>query len=123
MPLNIKNYSGFVTSVLVGGRFYPVTSESGSSTRLYIGASAGGFRGSVSGQEITIAGITTESRSSVAFGGNVNAGLDILLSDLFMLGFFGGYNLMGDFDEPIGGETNFSGAYAGASISLLFGGK
>ena len=38
-----------------------------------------------------------------------------------MIGVCGGYNFMGDFSEPLLGQTNLSGAEAGVSIGFVFG--
>jgi hypothetical protein len=119
----VNNYTAFVNSILVGGRIYPLVSHPKSSTRLYFGLAMGLCTDSETGQEIGFSGISVEDHSSTVFGSNINIGLDIQLSRLFMLGLNGGFNFMADFSEPIGGRKNYSSGYAGMSISLLFGGK
>ena len=46
-----------------------------------------------------------------------NAGLDFLMGSIFKLGLTAGYHLLGDFERPIGSETN----YSGPEYSLIFG--
>jgi len=59
--------------------------------------------------------------SGPAFGGQLGAGIDFILSPHFMAGIAGGYNIMADFEEPIGGSVNYGGPEFSIGLSYLFG--
>jgi len=81
----------------------------------------GPFVGQQEKTEEGVFGVIVESRSLTVFGGQVGAGVDFILSRHFMLGVGLGYNLMADFDEPIGGSKNYSGPEFSVGLSFLFG--
>lgn len=49
-------------------------------------------------------------------------GVDFVLGSHFMPGIALSYNLMSDFDKPIGGSKNYGGPEFSFGISYLFGG-
>ena len=110
-----------IGSILMGLKAYFPKSTYTSSLRPYARASVGVFTGS---QSSTDAGtsVTVESRSGTVFGGQVGAGADFILGRHFMTGFAICYNLMTDFNQPIGGSRNYSGPEFSFGFSFLFGG-
>jgi hypothetical protein len=110
-----------IASMLMGVKLYFLNSTLESSVRPYLKSSAGPLIGSQSSSEVG-ATILNESRTEFAFGGQLGAGIDFVTGRHFMMGFGLGYNLMTDFDEPIGGSRNYSGPEFGFEFSWLFGG-
>jgi outer membrane protein W len=105
-----------INSVLLGARFYPFVSLA--PFRPYVDVGVGPYIGVDDRKERDF---RWESTTTVlgSFGGHVGAGLDIEMGRHVMLGLHTGYNLMVDFEEPLGGEDNFSGVEFSAGISLL----
>lgn len=109
-----------VTNVLFGlKRYFPVSSY-GSSVRPFARAAVGPFVGQQTYTEVGLL-VATESRSEVTFGGQAAVGADFIVSRSIMLGLMLGYNLMADFDEPIGGSKNYSGPELSFGFSFLMG--
>ena len=110
-----------VGAVLLGLEKYVSGAQDGSSIRPYLGGAVGLYRGS---QSEVVAGLTSlvEARAESSFGGRLSAGVDFVLSRRFMTGVAVGYNLMSDFDRPIGGSVNYSGPQMSFDFSILLGG-
>ena len=111
-----------VLPFLVGMRYYLPKSTRREQFRPFLGIGAGTF---VGGQEITRTGfvVVVESRTEVAFGAEFEAGVGILLSRKVMATVALAYDLMTDFEHPIGGSSNYSGPQMTLGISLLMGGR
>lgn len=109
-----------VMPVMFGMRYYLPKSTYGEQFRPFLGAGAGMFFG---GQEITQTGTTvvTESRTEAAMGGELEAGVGILVSSKVMATVAFAYDLMTDFEDPIGGSSNYSGPQMTLGLSLLLG--
>jgi hypothetical protein len=116
----VNTHTAVISSISMGCRYYLPESTYGTGWRPYMSAAVGPFIGSESKVEVGTT-VVAEDNTEVAFGGRLGAGMDIILSRLFMLGIFTGYNVMSDFSNPIGGRTNNSGPDFGVSISLLLG--
>ncbi len=116
----VTSETGFVSQVLMGIKYYPIASTYQSSLRPYVKASVGPFIGSQSRVQSGMV-VVTDSRTQMAAGGRLDVGADIILSRHFMLGAAFGYNLMTDFEEPIGGSNNFSGPELSFAFGYLFG--
>ena len=109
-----------LASVLLGvGRHFEIPRLS-PLVRAHVSSSVGSFIGHVDGEVIDKA--LTWERTMRVVGGQVGAGIDLRISRHLMLGARGGYNLMTDFDEPLGGRDNYSGAEFGLGLSWLIGG-
>lgn len=117
---NMTSETAYLTPVLVNLRWYIPGSTYGKALRPYLVAGSGLFVGQQSRSEMETT-VLVASKSSMAFGGYFGAGIDLRLGDLFAIGATGGYNLMGDFSEPIGGSANYSGPEFAMSFSFLFG--
>ncbi len=109
-----------VMPLLLGMRYYFPKSTQGEQFRPFAGASVGTF---VGGQEIVRTGMTvvTDQRTEVAFGTEAEAGVSILLSRRVLATVAAAYNLMTDFERPIGGSSNYSGPQMTFGFSLLLG--
>lgn len=109
-----------VVPLLFGMRYYFPGSTYGGQFRPFAGLGVGTIIGSY---ELVQTGFTvvTESRSEAAFGGEVEAGVSILLSRTVLATVAMAYDLMTDFQEPIGGSRNYSGPQMTMGISLLLG--
>lgn len=110
-----------VFPLLFGMRLYFPGSTRGEQFRPFVGAGVGTIVGR---QEIVQVGTTmlTESRAETAFGGEAEAGICILLSERVMATAAVAYELMTDFEHPIGGSKNYSGPQMTLGLSLLLGG-
>jgi hypothetical protein len=109
-----------VMPVLFGMRYYFPRSTHGEQFRPFVGASVGTF---VGGYEVVRTGLTvvTESHTEVAFGGEAEFGVSILLSSRVLATIAAAYDLMTDFEQPIGGSSNYGGPQMTFGISLLLG--
>jgi len=116
----VTTETGCVASVLMSVKQYFPKSTYTSSVRPYVEVGVGLFTG---GQERTETGqeVVVESRSETVLGGRIGAGSDFILGRRFLTGVSLGYNLMADFDEPIGGSRNYSGPQFAFGLSYLFG--
>jgi len=113
-------HAAAVGSFLLGLRHYFSSSTGRSPVRPYLGGGVGIYRGS---QDDVISGTTVlaTSRQETAFGGRLAVGSDFLLSRHFLTGLAAGYNLMTDFEAPIGGSRNYGGPEMSLDLSYLFG--
>ena len=89
--------------------------------RAQVSTSVGSFIGHVDGETVDEASLTWE-RTMRSVGGQIGAGIDMQISRRVMLGARAGYNLMADFEEPLGGRDNYSGAEFSLGLSWLIGG-
>ena len=117
----VTSETATITAVLLGLKYYPIKSTLEGTVRPYVGVSAGPYIGSQSKTEVS-SEIVVESRTETAFGGKIDAGVDFILGRHFMLGVGIGYNLMSEFDQPIGGSQDYSGGEFALGISYIFGG-
>lgn len=86
-----------------------------------VSTSVGSFIGHVDGQTVGEAPLAWK-RTMRSVGGQIGAGIDFQINRHVMLGARGGYNLMADFEEPLGGRDNYSGAEFSLGLSWLIGG-
>lgn len=119
-PWTTSTGSGIVGSVLLGLKKYVSGARDGSSVRPYLGGAVGLYRGS---QSEVIVGPTllVEEREESTIGGRLVAGVDFVMGRYFMTGAAIGYNLMSDFDRPVGGSLNYSGPEMSLGFSVLLG--
>ena len=89
--------------------------------RAQVSTSVGSFIGHVDGETIGAAPLTWK-RTMRSVGGQVGTGIDLQINRYLMVGARGGYNLMADFDEPLGGRDNYSGAEFSLGLSWIIGG-
>jgi outer membrane protein W len=109
-----------VTHILLGVKHYFLRSTDGSSVRPFVGGRVGPYIGNQTRTE-TGPATTVESRMETTLGGQIGGGIDFLTGRHFMAGISVDYNLMADFDKPIGGSNNYGGPVFGIGFSYLFG--
>lgn len=111
---NVSQHVSTVAPVLLGMQYYlgGATSE----VRPYLLAGAGPYVGNESRNTILV----QEERTEVAFGGRFGAGVDFIITDHFKFGANAGYNLMMDYDVPIGARTNYNGADFQMGVGYIF---
>lgn len=118
--LNSKVAASYVSSVTMNLKYVFLRSSLTSAVKPFVRAGVGTFIGHqdeiISGLESVVA-----SRSEMVMGGQLGAGVDFMFSRYFMSGVTFGYNLMTDFDEPIGGSKNYSGPEFAFTLSLVLG--
>jgi hypothetical protein len=109
-----------VVSIFSGIRYYLPGSQRFSPWRPYFAMAVGPVIGSTV-KSISGSRTYNEERTQASFGGYFGAGIDFQVSRRFMFGINAGYTAMSDFEEPVGGKTNYSGAEFGVSFGILFG--
>ena len=118
--LQVSSETGYVTPLLFGMKYYFLPSTYQSSIKPYFKGGIGPFFGSQSQTTVSLV-VVVEERTETAFGGQLGAGIDFILSPHFMAGISGGYNFMSDFEQPIGGSVNYGGPEFSINLSYLFG--
>ena len=106
-----------IAPVLAGMNFYPFQISEENNVLPYISVYAGPYIGVYSKSEVGVASVTEETIVETVIGAKLGAGLDFLIGSHFKLGVSGGYHFVGDYSQPIGSETN----YSGPEYSLTFG--
>lgn len=106
-----------VAPILTGINFYPMQISAENTILPYISLYAGPYIGVYSKSEVGIATVTEETIVETVIGTKLGAGIDFLVGSLFKLGVNAGYHFVGDYSQPIGSETN----YSGPEYSLTFG--
>jgi len=126
--VNTKTTSGIevssevatVAPVLTGVNFYPLQISEENTVLPYVSVCAGPYIGVYSKSEVGIASVTEETIVETVIGAKLGAGLDFLVGSLFKLGFNAGYHFVGDYSQPIGSETNYSGPEYSLSFGFVF---
>ena len=106
-----------VAPILTGVNFYPLQISEENSVLPYVSLHIGPYIGVYSKSEVGIASVTEETIVETVIGTKLGAGLDFLVGSIFKLGVNAGYHFIGDYSQPIGSETN----YSGPEYSLTFG--
>lgn len=106
-----------VAPILTGVNFYPLQISEENTVLPYISLYAGPYIGVYTKSEVGIASVTEETVVETVIGARLGGGLDFLVGSFFKLGFNAGYHFIGDYSQPIGSETN----YSGPDYSLTFG--
>jgi hypothetical protein len=111
-----------VTRVLVGVRFQPQEIAMGRNIRPYVVGQIGPYAGQAGSVRTGIALVEIGAHSDTAMGMRLGVGLDLLVWSHLALGVEAGYGLVGDFDRPIGRESNYSSPDFLISAGVSFGG-
>jgi hypothetical protein len=106
-----------VSPILTGVNFYPLQISEENRVLPYLSLYAGPYIGVYTKSEVGIASVTEETTVEAVIGTKLGAGVDFLLGSIFKLGATAGYHFVGDYSQPIGSETN----YSGPEYSLTFG--
>ena len=113
---NLSNYTSSVIPILMGMKYYFATSDENTPFRPYISGSMGALIGTESATGVR--GVYTHTESAV--GGSAGLGSDIILGSLIKLHADIAYNLFSDFEDEIGGRTNYSGPEFSFGIGFMF---
>jgi hypothetical protein len=107
-------------SVMLEARRYLASKPPRSAVRPYLSGAVGAYIGD---SDETTVGTTVivESGSQGAFAGQVGGGIDVPLGRHVLVGAKAAYNLVSDFERPIGGRSNFSGFEMSVGINWIFG--
>ena len=118
----VNTKSAAVTPVLFGAKYSPVLSGR-PSVRPYLWGAAGPYVGSASVTRTDgfRARVGTETITETAFGFRAMAGADWFVGRHFTIGFGAGYHFVGDFDQPIGSDENYSGPEFSFGVGFAFG--
>jgi hypothetical protein len=108
-------------SLRVGVRKYLPRSLLSTPIRPFVLLGVGALLGSEDKSEIVASQVLHSSENQAAFGAELGAGVDFILSRRFMLGTKASYNMVTDFPEPLAGRANYSSLEFGVNISLLLG--
>jgi hypothetical protein len=109
-----------VAPILTGVNFYPLQISEENTVLPYISLYAGPYIGVYSKSEVGIASVTEETIVETVVGAKLGGGLDFLIGSLFKLGVNAGYHFMGDYSQPIGSETNYSGPEYSITFGFIF---
>ncbi len=104
-PLSVNQQVSSVAPVLFGVKYYAFKPTVSGVARPYLSASVGTYVGAEESNTFLV----QESHTETAFGGRLGAGLDFFLSNHLKLGVNAGYNLMSNFNNPIGERKNYNG--------------
>lgn len=116
---SLYNAEFAVVPIFVGFRQYLGRMAPRSAVRPYVALAGGPVIGD---QRLSLVGVevVSETRTLAAAGAHIGGGIDFIAGRHFMFGMNAGYNLMTDFDEPIGGHVNYSGAEFAVGFGLIF---
>ncbi len=109
VSVNIANVSEQASSVMpitLGLNYYLLSIIKNDAVRPYFTAAVGMYVGNEAKNSI----LSQQVHSENAFGGKAGAGVDFILGNHFILGANAGYNLMSNFENPVGGNKNYNGA-------------
>ena len=107
-------------SVMLGVSRYYELPRMPSYVRGHTSAAIGTYLGEVKGATAGADAIRWK-RTMRSLGGQLATGADVLLGKHLMLGARLGYNVMADFDEPLGGRDNYGGPEFNLTFSWLIG--
>ncbi len=112
---NTSQHVSSVVPVLFGVRVYSIVDDQGD-VRPYLSAAIGSYIGSEVSNTIYFRGAHTET----ALSGRIGAGVDFFVSNHFKLDANLGYNLMSDFDIPVGARRNYNGGDFSFGLGYVF---
>lgn len=106
--------------IVLGIRYSLIPMSHISGVRPYIAAGVGPYFGMEARNEVGFT-IEQEAKYLATFGGNIGFGVDFLLWRHFGIVAGGCYHFISDYNEPLGGKTNFSGAEFKIGFAIFFG--
>jgi len=109
-----------VVPILFGFKVHPVTMTQRNNLRPYLSVLAGPFIGSIVENYVSNR-VENSVYTETSPGAHFELGLDWSISNLFVLGVGAGYYYVSEFDNPIGGKTDYSSANFSFSFGILLG--
>lgn len=108
-----------IVPLLFTGRFYPLGFDNLIPLKPYLKCGVGLFLGTQSSE--TVAGtVTIDTRTESTVGGFLGLGGDFVVTSFFKLNAEGGYNIVGEYSEPIGGRKDYSGPEFSIGLGFMF---
>lgn len=111
---------GAAVAIPLGLRFCPLPGGT-RAVKPYLDVALGPVIGATSGTSVGARGTYAGDSVEVVVGGLLGGGVDFHLSRGFSLGVSAGYQWTGDFAQPVGGRTDYSGFELALNIGWLFG--
>ena len=105
--------------IILGIRYSLIPISQVSGLRPYIAAGVGPYFGIEARNEVGFT-IEQEAKYLATFGGNIGFGVDFLLWRHFAIVASGCYHFLSDYNEPLGGKSNFSGAEFKIGFAIFF---
>jgi hypothetical protein len=112
----IGQHASTVTPILIGIKYYFLEPSPEDAVRPFVSAAVGSYIGSEASNTL----LSQEARTEQAIGGRFGAGVDAFLGNHFKLGANVRYNVMADYETPIGARTNYSGAEFSIGVGFIF---
>ncbi len=115
----VYDYEYSVVPIFLGFRKYLGEAGTASAVRPYVALSGGPVIGA---ERVALIGFenVSETHTQAAAGAYFGGGVDFLAGRHFTLGMNVGYNLLSDFDDPVNGQVNYSGAEFGVGFGFVF---
>ena len=113
---NTVQQSSAVFPILLGLNYYLPELTSSDAIRPFISASVGMYIGSEAKNTV----VSQQVHSEAAIGGRAGIGIDLIISNHFILGTNLGYNVMANFSSPVGDKNNFDGMDFSFQLNYVF---
>jgi len=108
--------SASVMPVLIGVKYFPLELSKDGKISPYLLLTPGIYLAASTRTEL----IDVDNSTQSAVGFLAGAGIDLKISSLVKFNIEGGYNLVTDFDRPVGDEDNYSGGEFSIGIGFMF---
>jgi hypothetical protein len=116
----VNSEAAAVVPFLFTVAYHPAELALSRTLRPYGSVAVGPYRGSATNTSVG-ATIASESVSEAVIGFRAQAGIDWFLGKMFRAGMALGYHFVGDFEEPIGRDNNYSGPEFLIGFGILLG--
>lgn len=114
--LGVEQQASTVITLFLGIRYYLNEPSDETKVRPYLSGAVGPFFGSEAKNSLS----GQVAHSETAAGGRIGAGVDFFISPHFKLGIDAGYDLMANFDTPIGARKNYNGIESVVKVGYVF---
>jgi hypothetical protein len=117
----VSTQSFSLASILIHAKKYLPESTLRSNIRPFLTMGAGVFIGTIAETSIGPTIDVNVGETMGAFGGQIGGGVDLPMGRFFIMGSKVAYNIVSDFDKPVGDRDNFSGFEFTMSLGLMLG--
>ena len=114
--LGVSQQSSAIVPLLIGVNYYCFNPAPEDAVRPFVSAQIGTYIGSEANNTM----LSQSAHSEAVFGGRLGIGIDFLLSNHIKLNAKVGYNLMSDFNTPVGARSNYNGVDALIGFGYIF---